>query len=40
MSGTRRAAMTVAAVLVIVSTPVFWLLDGPDTGHDRREREL
>lgn len=25
--------MTVAAVLVIVSTPVFWLLDGPDTGQ-------
>ncbi|MFF9221491.1 hypothetical protein [Streptomyces viridosporus] len=25
--------MTVAAVLVIVSTPVFWLFDGPDTGQ-------
>lgn len=23
----------VAAVLVIVSTPVFWLLDGPDAGQ-------
>lgn len=33
MAGTRRAAMTVAAVLVIVSTPAFWLLDGPDTGQ-------
>nr|WP_232544476.1 hypothetical protein [Streptomyces buecherae] len=25
--------MTVAAVLVIISTPAFWLLDGPDTGQ-------
>ncbi|MCF4136529.1 hypothetical protein L1856_05945 [Streptomyces sp. Tue 6430] len=25
--------MTVAAVSVIVSTPVFWLFDGPDTGQ-------
>lgn len=33
MSGGRRAAVTVAAVLVIVSTPAFWLLDGPDTGQ-------
>lgn len=33
MSGGRRAAVTVAAVLVIVSTPAFWLFDGPDTGQ-------
>ncbi len=25
--------MTVTAMLVIVSTPVFWLFDGPDTGQ-------
>lgn len=33
MSGGRRAAVAVAAVLVIVSTPVLWLFDGPDTGQ-------
>ncbi|WTQ85710.1 hypothetical protein OG350_37750 [Streptomyces achromogenes] len=33
MWGGRRIAVTVAAGLVIVSTPVFWLLDGPDTGQ-------
>ncbi|MGW3381918.1 hypothetical protein ACWDCO_17230 [Streptomyces albogriseolus] len=33
MSGGQRAAVTVAAVLAIVSTPVFWLFDGPDTGQ-------
>ncbi|MCX5203202.1 hypothetical protein OG897_17335 [Streptomyces sp. NBC_00237] len=33
MWGGRRAAVTVAAVLVIVSTPILWLLDGPNTGQ-------
>ncbi|MCX4826806.1 hypothetical protein OG883_45040 [Streptomyces sp. NBC_01142] len=33
MSHGRKVMVTVAAVAVIVSTPAFWLLDGPDAGQ-------
>ncbi|WLQ45657.1 hypothetical protein P8A22_38200 (plasmid) [Streptomyces laculatispora] len=32
-SGGRKVVVAVVAVLVVISTPVFWLLDGPDTGQ-------
>ncbi|WTQ39281.1 hypothetical protein OG539_43385 [Actinacidiphila glaucinigra] len=33
MSRRRRITVMATAVVVIVSTPAFWLLDGPDTGQ-------
>ncbi|WUP30398.1 hypothetical protein OHU10_50870 [Streptomyces europaeiscabiei] len=33
MSHGRRVMVAVAAVVVIASTPAFWLLDGPNAGQ-------